>query len=202
MSLSDTIYNCILLGDKNETKLKSDFKVPDKRYWWIKISALAKLDRWDKLEKFSKTKSPVGYRPFVEACMARGNNIEALKYIPRVTDSWEKEGDAATASLPKFYVQDQGMQSNYYRDSDQRTWKLNYLCLREVKLSYDLPRNWLTRSGINSVNIFVAGNTLAYFTKERHAREINPEWGTTNTYDAGAGYPAVRKFNFGLRVAL
>ncbi len=122
------------------------------------------------------------------------------KYV--LTDSWEKEGDAATASLPKFYVQDQGMQSNYYRDSDQRTWKLNYVCLREVKLSYDLPRSWLTRSGINGVNVFVAGNTLAYFTKERHAREINPEWGTTNTYDAGAGYPAVRKFNFGLRVAL
>jgi hypothetical protein len=90
LSLSDTIYNCILIGDKNESKLKSDFKVPDKRYWWIKIAALAKLEKWDKLEKFSKAKSPVGYRPFVEACMARGNNVEALKYIPRVTDPWEK----------------------------------------------------------------------------------------------------------------
>jgi hypothetical protein len=102
LSLSDTIYNCILIGDKNESKLKSDFKVPDKRYWWIKIAAYAKLDNWKKLEKFSKQKSPIGFRvnlqilkinhfqPFVEACMARGNNIEALKYIPRVTDTWEK----------------------------------------------------------------------------------------------------------------
>jgi hypothetical protein len=62
LSLSDTIYNCILIGDKSESKLKSDFKVPDKRYWWIKIAAYAKLEKWDKLEKFSKQKSPVGYR--------------------------------------------------------------------------------------------------------------------------------------------
>jgi hypothetical protein len=90
LSVSDTIYNCILIEDKIEAKLKSDFNVPDKRYWWIKIAAYSKLGKWNKLENFSKKKSPIGYKPFVEACMKRGNSVEALKYIPKVTDPWEK----------------------------------------------------------------------------------------------------------------
>jgi hypothetical protein len=61
-----------LIGDKNESKLKSDFKVPDKRYWWIKIAAYAKLDNWKKLEKFSKQKSPIGFRV----------NLQILKINP------------------------------------------------------------------------------------------------------------------------
>ncbi|KAL9655445.1 hypothetical protein ABK040_016858 [Willaertia magna] len=90
LSLSDTIYQCIMNGIKAAKKLKNEFKVPDKRYWWIRIAALAKLGKWNKLEKFSKKKSPIGFRPFVEACLNQGNTIEALKYIPKVTDSWEK----------------------------------------------------------------------------------------------------------------
>lgn len=62
-SVSETIFQCIALGQvKRAEKLKYDFKVPEKRYWWIMIRALAKMQRWDELETFSKTKSPIGYR--------------------------------------------------------------------------------------------------------------------------------------------
>ncbi len=90
LSVTDTIYNCILMGDRTEEKIKADFGVPDKRYWWIKIAAYSKLGEWDKLESFARKKSPIGYKPFAEACIRRGNQIEAIKYIPRVSDPWEK----------------------------------------------------------------------------------------------------------------
>ena len=90
LSVSDTIYNCILLGNKQSKKIKNEFKVSDKKYWWIRISALSKLGKWNKLEKFSKKKSPIGYRPFVEACLHQNNTVDALKYIPKVSDTWEK----------------------------------------------------------------------------------------------------------------
>ncbi len=122
------------------------------------------------------------------------------KYV--LTDSWEQEGDAASASLPKFYIQDAGMQSNYYRDNDRRTWKLDYLCLREVKLAYTFPSSLTEQIGLSKVIVYTAGNTLAYFTRDPHAKDINPEWGTTNTYNSQAGYPAVRRINFGLKVTL
>lgn len=90
LSVSDTIYHCLLTGNKQSKRVKKEFQVSDKKYWWIKIAALSKLGKWNKLEKFSKKKSPVGYRPFVEACLQQKNTVEALKYIPRVSDTWER----------------------------------------------------------------------------------------------------------------
>lgn len=57
------------------------------RFWWLKANALAESSNWFELENFSKTKknSPIGYRPFVEACAKWGNKAEAAKYLARVS---------------------------------------------------------------------------------------------------------------------
>ncbi|KAE8628373.1 hypothetical protein XENTR_v10007488 [Xenopus tropicalis] len=85
-SLHDTVYNLILDGmHKKAEQLYKEFKIPDKRYWWLKISALAEKEDWEELEKFSKSKkSAIGYLPFVEICMKHQNKVEAKKYIARV----------------------------------------------------------------------------------------------------------------------
>ncbi len=87
-SLSETLYQLILLGQsKRASKVKSDFKVPDKRYWWIKIKALVQMKDWPALDKLAKEKkSPIGYEPFVEECMQAGAMDEAERYIPKVVD--------------------------------------------------------------------------------------------------------------------
>nr|XP_023028466.1 vacuolar protein sorting-associated protein 16 homolog [Leptinotarsa decemlineata] len=87
-SVHDT---CQLLLEMNELKLaekfKNDFKIPDKRYWWLRIMCLAKQKEWTELEKFSKIKkSPIGYAPFVDVCLQNDNRQEALKYLPKVTE--------------------------------------------------------------------------------------------------------------------
>ncbi|XP_063790185.1 vacuolar protein sorting-associated protein 16 homolog isoform X2 [Pseudophryne corroboree] len=86
-SLHDTIYNLILDGmQKKAEQLYKEFKIPDKRYWWLKISALSEKEDWEELENFSKSKkSPIGYLPFVEMCMKYHNKFEAKKYTARVT---------------------------------------------------------------------------------------------------------------------
>jgi hypothetical protein len=89
-SVNDTIYNLLLLNNSLEAKVKSDYKVSDKTYWNLKIAAYVKTNRWTDLENLAKKKSPVGYKPFVEACIKRGNDTEAMKYIPKVTDPWER----------------------------------------------------------------------------------------------------------------
>jgi hypothetical protein len=84
--LSATIYRTILLGDESgAAKMAKNFSVPDKRYWWIKIRALAELGAWEALEKFSRDKSsPIGYEPFAEVCLQHGNSPEAAKYAGRI----------------------------------------------------------------------------------------------------------------------
>ncbi|XP_038256029.1 vacuolar protein sorting-associated protein 16 homolog [Dermochelys coriacea] len=86
-SLHDTVYGLILDGNhKRAEQLYRDFRIPDKRFWWLKIGALAEREDWEEMEKFSKSKkSPIGYLPFVEICMKHHNRHEAKKYTARVT---------------------------------------------------------------------------------------------------------------------
>eukprot|EP00040_Diaphanoeca_grandis_P031802 m.191021 g.191021 ORF g.191021 m.191021 type:complete len:861 (-) comp32419_c1_seq1:81-2663(-) len=85
LPLGDSLYRIILAGDQDQAnKLRKDFKVPDKRFWWIKVKALADANNFSELERFSKAKkSPIGYEPFVDECIAKNNGFEAKKYIPK-----------------------------------------------------------------------------------------------------------------------
>ncbi|XP_017774211.1 PREDICTED: vacuolar protein sorting-associated protein 16 homolog [Nicrophorus vespilloides] len=48
---------------------------------------MADLKKWEELDKFSKfKKSPIGYAPFVDVCLAKGKHDEAVKYLPRIAD--------------------------------------------------------------------------------------------------------------------
>ncbi|KFM68340.1 hypothetical protein X975_12661, partial [Stegodyphus mimosarum] len=67
--------------------LRKEFKVPDKRYWWLQITVLADGGDWLELEKFSRSKkSPIGYEPFVDVCVKHDNIYEAKKYLPKVKE--------------------------------------------------------------------------------------------------------------------
>ncbi|KAM9960253.1 hypothetical protein ACTFIW_009381 [Dictyostelium discoideum] len=111
ISINDTIYKLIIMNQpKKAQSIRSEFKVPDKRFWWIKIKALSIMNDWEELMKFSKEKkSPIGYEPFVEVCLDQKNQIEALKYIPKITDI-----------LPKiqFYIQ-----IGYFREAADIAFK-------------------------------------------------------------------------------
>ncbi|XP_078515863.1 vacuolar protein sorting-associated protein 16 homolog [Lissotriton helveticus] len=85
-SLHETVTQLILDGmHKKAEQLYKDFKIPDKMFWWLKISALADREDWEEMEKFAKSKkSPIGYLPFVEVCVKHHNRFEGKKYISRV----------------------------------------------------------------------------------------------------------------------
>ncbi|KAI5475070.1 hypothetical protein MNV49_001946 [Pseudohyphozyma bogoriensis] len=85
LSVNETIRTCITTGlAKKADKLKSDFKVPDKRFWYVKMKAFIEVRDWEGLEAFAKSKkSPIGYEPFVEALVVAGSQRQALSYIPK-----------------------------------------------------------------------------------------------------------------------
>ena len=52
-------------ANKPIQKILKTFKVPEKRFYWIKIRALAEIGAWEKLFIFAKEKkSPIGYAVF------------------------------------------------------------------------------------------------------------------------------------------
>lgn len=63
LSLNKTIFGLLKVGeDKKVQKLTSDFKVPDKSAWWIRLSALIAKRDWSALEELQKVKkSPIGW---------------------------------------------------------------------------------------------------------------------------------------------
>lgn len=87
-SLHDTVYLLLLLHEiKLADKLRTEYRVTDRRYWWLRILSLSELGDWLELDKFSKSKkSPIGIEPFVDVCLKHENKYEAQKYLPKVKD--------------------------------------------------------------------------------------------------------------------
>ncbi|URE32371.1 vacuolar protein sorting-associated protein 16 [Musa troglodytarum] len=102
-SISDTIRTCIVLGNHREAmRVRTEFKVSEKRWYWLKAFALATVRDWDALEKFSKEKRPPGgYKPFVEACIDADEKAEAVKYIPKLTEPRERSEAYARIGMAK-----------------------------------------------------------------------------------------------------
>ncbi|KAM9700069.1 vacuolar protein sorting-associated protein 16 homolog isoform 2-T3 [Menidia menidia] len=101
LSLQATMEALLSLGlQKQAEQLYRDFRVPDKRYWWLKLKSLAEKEEWEDLEKFSKSrKSPIGYLAFVEVCMKHNNRHEAKKYVSKVTAEQRVKAHLAVGDL-------------------------------------------------------------------------------------------------------
>lgn len=89
-SVHDTCATLLSFGEsgyKAADKIRADFKIPERRYWWLRIRGLAEKRNWMELEKLSKSKkSPIGYGPFVDVCLENNNVTEAIKYLPKVSE--------------------------------------------------------------------------------------------------------------------
>lgn len=94
-SLGDTLYDLYATADpqqhKRASKLAKEFKVPEKRLWHTRLAAAVATRDWEGLATLAKEKkSPIGYAPFAEACIAANATEEAKKYIARCTEVDER----------------------------------------------------------------------------------------------------------------
>jgi hypothetical protein len=88
LPLNETIHRCFAhgLGAAAE-RLRSDFKVPDKRYARLKVRGLAHAHAWAALHEFGggdKKKPPAPLELFVDACLEQGERNEAARYARRL----------------------------------------------------------------------------------------------------------------------
>ncbi|KAI9909673.1 hypothetical protein PsorP6_014667 [Peronosclerospora sorghi] len=98
LSISETM-KLLVRDSKYEPKLlplvaafAKKFKVPDKRFYRVKIKALAETQQWDALHKFSMEKKtpPCGFKAFAIACLEAGEKQQAESYTTRITAVDEK----------------------------------------------------------------------------------------------------------------
>lgn len=142
------------------------------------------------------------------AARSIGQYQGAFNIIDMVKDTWSEENP--NSDLPKFYYADQLSKKNITRSNNANTAANNnssrfyekgdYLALREITLSYQLPQKWISKAYMQAASIYVTGQNLAYFTGYTG---VSPEPAVSNTYGRGIDngrYPTPRTVLFGLSV--
>ncbi len=133
--------------------------------------------------------------------------------------SWQNEGDIT--DVPRYRWADQTNQNNLFRsEASGAAYNTNmfqgnsryyesgdFLCLREITVSYLLPEQAIKKARLSSVRIYLTGSNLYYFTKYQG---LSPEvqgidGGSSLGLDsAGASgtYPVPRNIILGLNIGL
>ncbi|KAF7586034.1 hypothetical protein BBP40_009651 [Aspergillus hancockii] len=116
LSLNETIYRLIRSGyGKRAQKLQSEFKIPDKTYWWLRLRALVAKRDWGELEEIGRNKkSPIGWEPFYNEILGAGNTKLASLFVPKCTnlpvedkvEMWVKCGMIVKAGEEAFRAKD------------------------------------------------------------------------------------------------
>ncbi|KAI1393847.1 vacuolar protein sorting-associated protein 16 [Hypoxylon trugodes] len=88
LSVNETLFKLIRLGYHNKAKkIQSEFKVPEKVAWWIRLRALVAKRDWNEIEDIAKSrKSPIGWEPFYNQILQAGNARLAATFIPKCTN--------------------------------------------------------------------------------------------------------------------
>ena len=128
--------------------------------------------------------------------------------IDKVHDTWSETNP--DADLPVFTYADQLNKKNITRSNNGNTAvdnnssrfyeKGDYLALREITLSYNLPKTWISKAGMTDASVYVTGQNLFYITGYDG---VSPEPAVATTYGRGIDngrYPTPRTVLFGLSV--
>ncbi|KAL8661171.1 MAG: hypothetical protein Q9202_005828 [Teloschistes flavicans] len=87
LSLNETLLRLITTGyGKRALKIQSDFKVPEKTWWWLRLRGLVVKRDWGEIEEVGKQRrSPIGWEPFFNETLGAGNQKLAGIFVPKCT---------------------------------------------------------------------------------------------------------------------
>lgn len=167
------------------------------------------IDSWDKVVLYSKNRPVVyglnlggswkglsldmmfsGELGFVKSYGDLAGGVEWNRMWERwYDDSWTPENPNAT--LPKRVSNNSP--KSYTETSDFWYAKNNYMRLKYLTLSYDLPKNQFYSKIFDNIRIFFTGTNL-FVLSSFNKNYYDPEIGD------GTSYPIMRSFNFGIDV--
>lgn len=110
--------------------------------------------------------------------------------------AWTQPGDAAHTKWARIAAHDSNESWNYRRDSDVVTFKCDYLCIRDVSLSYALPKTIVRKLRMDDFSVFLSGNNLYYFS----AVKGTPPEISTNNENSTTGYPRIYRITAGFNI--
>ncbi len=105
-------------------------------------------------------------------------------------DAWLEPGDLARWPIPGIRPLP-GFSKNFISTTVQ---KIDYIRLKELNLTYDLPDRWLKKWKVNKANIFIQGTNLLTFT---NYTGLDPEFAGSFS---NLSYPLGKSYTAGLEI--
>ncbi|RPE14314.1 TonB-dependent receptor [Chitinophaga lutea] len=124
-----------------------------------------------------------GTMPFQQG-LARGNLFD------NITDRWTESNPNPNAFYPRLMA---GSLNDNYTASTWWVKNSNYLRLKTLQLSYNLPSAWMQRLRLKSANIFLQGVNLLTFSPFKL-------WDVEVGNGRGAAYSSTRSYTAGIAV--
>lgn len=132
----------------------------------------------------------LGHKIYNYAARFMNSNLQGDGNLTKnmAKNSWKEQGDIA--SMP-CYIWNSAY--NLPERASVYVEKGDFLCLREMTLSYEFPRRMLRKIGLAGIRLHVTGNNLYYFTDYTG---LNPEEGGQD----GGRYPIPRNIITGVSI--
>lgn len=122
-----------------------------------------------------------------------GNTADRNQYASQYDDRWQQPGDITWVAKP-VYGSAYGGSLNPYTYSSRNYQKVDYLRLKDITLSYNLPKSILSKVNISAAKVFVQGTNQWTLTQYIG---FDPEYAGT---DFGT-YPQGKSWNFGINLS-
>ena len=142
------------------------------------------------------------------AARSIGQYQGSFNIIDMVKQSWSEEN--TNTDIPKFYYADQLSKKNITRSNNGLTAvdnnssrfyeKGDYLALREITLTWNLPKRWINKAFMSNASVYVTGQNLCYFTGYSG---VSPEPAVDTYYGQGIDngrYPTPKTVLMGVSV--
>lgn len=120
---------------------------------------------WKGLQLFARMDYALGFTQMdFRQMWAMGSMQGEFNGTDFVKDSWTPENP--NARFPTYMNQDQQLKKNYDRYSNMFWVSSNYLCFRELTLSYAVPQKLLKRARIEGLTLMATGQNLGYISNK------------------------------------
>ena len=122
-----------------------------------------------------------------------GNMQGTYNTIDLVSNTWSEDNKGAR--YPTYVFADQNGKRNYARDNNSLfVDNASYLSIRELSLSYSLPKSWIQKVKMERVDLNITAQNLGYITGAKYV--ASPEYGA----NGWGGYPLPTNLVFGVNV--
>ena len=164
----------VLWDDKNGDNIINSYdrQVVGNIYpkWTGGFSTTLNYKNWSLYGRFDYAVGHTIYNDLKARILGQYNG--SFNLITDVRNSWSENN--TETSIPKFYWADQNAKKNITRFNNGTTnlnnnnstfyEKGDYLCLREVTLSYKFPKNLINKVFLTDASVYVTGQNLFYIT--------------------------------------